>query len=187
MKAMIHHAASMAALFVDQLAQAPVEVQCAQQAAASPEWKWWISALAPWVGPLLSGVVSIYVAWKVFHWQDKKEHRRWFLDQKRQEWRELLSALSACRQSWVVFAVLDNNRPSLVGGCKGHEVFVQAKQMIHDRLFIDAQRMAIVKLEWSKMLKDSNLPTDEQTEASFQSFLDLVLKLSKEDLHIENR
>jgi hypothetical protein len=59
--------------------------------------------------------------------------------------------------------------------------------MIHDRLFIDAQRMAIVKLEWSKMLKDSNLPTDEQTEASFQSFLDLVLKLSKEDLHIENR
>jgi hypothetical protein len=75
----------------------------------------------------------------------------------------------------------------LVGGCKGHEVFVQAKQMIHDRLFIDAQRMAIVKLEWSKMLKDSNLPTDEQTEASFQSFLDLVLKLSKEDLHIENR
>jgi hypothetical protein len=89
-KAMIHPIVSIAAFFVDQLSQAPVQIQCVQQTAATPEWKWWMSALAPWIGPLLSGVVSIYVAWRVFHWQGEKDRKQWIRDQKMAEWRELL-------------------------------------------------------------------------------------------------
>jgi hypothetical protein len=91
---MILHAASIAAFFVDQLAQPPVQVQCVQQATPSPEWKWWIGALAPWIGPLLSGVVSIYVAWRVFHWQGEKDRKRWALDQKKAEWSALLRGVA---------------------------------------------------------------------------------------------
>jgi len=82
----------MAAFFVDQLAPAPVLVNCAQ-AATGPDWKWWMSALAPWIGPLLAGVVSLFVAWKLFRWQGEKEHNSWVREQKKAEYRELVDLL----------------------------------------------------------------------------------------------
>jgi hypothetical protein len=92
-EAMALHAAAMMAVFVDQMAQAPVVVNCAQ-VVPEPQWKWWVSALAPWVGPLLSGMVSIYVAWRVFGWQNKKDRKQWILDQKKAEWKELISEIA---------------------------------------------------------------------------------------------
>jgi hypothetical protein len=89
---MILHAASTVAFFVDQLGTAPVMANCAQSA-PGPDWKWWVSALAPWIGPLLSGMVSIYVAWRVFRWQGEKEHNSWVRDQKKAEYRELVDLL----------------------------------------------------------------------------------------------
>src|ERR1039457_70308 len=89
---MILHAASMIAVFVDQAKQAQCAVQCIP--AVQEPWKWWFSALAPWIGPLLSGVVSIYVAWKVFHWQGKKDRAQWVLDQKKAEWSALLRGVA---------------------------------------------------------------------------------------------
>ena len=65
-----------------------------QQAASEPEWKWWLSALAPWVGPLLSGAVTIYIAWRVFNWQGEKDRKQWIRDQKKAEWVELLDAIN---------------------------------------------------------------------------------------------
>jgi hypothetical protein len=108
---MIIHAASIAAFFVDQVTQAPVQVQCVQQAAPSPEWKWWMSALAPWVGPLLSGVVSIYVAWKVFHWQGEKDRKQWIRDQRRAEWKDLL----------VKIAEIEHEIPIRITGFPDHQ------------------------------------------------------------------
>jgi hypothetical protein len=93
---MMVHLAAMVAFFVDQVGQAPVVVQCVQPA-PEPEWKWWLGALAPWVGPLLSGVVSIYIAWRVFHWQGEKDRRQWVLDQKRVEWKGLLQVVGSIR------------------------------------------------------------------------------------------
>ena len=87
---MVLHAAVMMAFFMDQLTNAPIQVQCLQQATQEPGWRWWFGALAPWVGPLLSGVVSIYVAWRVFRWQGEKDHTQWILDQKAVEWRTLI-------------------------------------------------------------------------------------------------
>src|ERR1700689_3389949 len=89
---MILHVEVMAVFFVDQVTQAPVIVQCAQ-AAPEQAWKWGLGALAPWVGPILSTAGSIYVAWRVFRWQGKKDREQWLLDQKKAEWRELLDAI----------------------------------------------------------------------------------------------
>jgi hypothetical protein len=90
---MIFQAASMTALFVDQLGPAPVMVNCVQ-AAPVPDWKWSASALAPWIGPLLSGVVSLFVAWRLFRWQSEKDHNDWVRDQKTVEWKGLIQAVA---------------------------------------------------------------------------------------------
>lgn len=96
---MILHAVSMIAVLADQAAQAPVIFQCVQSA-PEPEWKLWMGALAPWIGPFLSGVVSIYVAWKVFHWQGEKDRKQWILDQKKAEWKELFSAITEIQKEF---------------------------------------------------------------------------------------
>jgi hypothetical protein len=35
--------------------------------------------------------VSIYIAWKVFRWQSGKDHQEWIRENKKQEWKELIS------------------------------------------------------------------------------------------------
>jgi hypothetical protein len=96
---MILHAVSIATIFADQAQQAQCVVKCIQSV-PEPEWKWWIGALAPWIGPLLSGVVSIYVAWRVFRWQGEKDRNAWIRDQKKAEWRELFSAMMEVRKEF---------------------------------------------------------------------------------------
>jgi len=84
------HAFSMIAVLADQAAQAQTVVRCTQ-APIETDWKWWIGVLASWVGPILSTAGSIYVAWRVFRWQGKKDREQWLLDQKRDEWRTVLA------------------------------------------------------------------------------------------------
>lgn len=120
---MILHAVSIAALFVDQLAYAPVMIQCAQSA-PKPEWKWWFGALAPWVGPLLSCVVSIYVAWKVFRWQGGKDRRQWIRDQKMAEWKELITYI----------AEIQKDLPIVLTGVRKYEGLEPAVLRIVSRL-----------------------------------------------------
>ncbi|MGA2886777.1 MAG: hypothetical protein ABSE51_01910 [Terracidiphilus sp.] len=94
MEAMILHAASIAALFVDQLTQAPVVVQCVLPPNADPWWKQWIQPISSLVS--IVAVVSIAI-WS-FGATSRKEHRRWILDQKKAEWQELLRAAAHMRR-----------------------------------------------------------------------------------------
>jgi len=94
---MILHVASIAAFFIQQSPQPQCVIQCLQSV-AEPQWKWWFGALAPWVGPLLSCVVSIYVAWKVFRWQGNKDHQQWILENKKREWQELITLAAEIEQ-----------------------------------------------------------------------------------------
>ena len=80
------HAAAMMAFFMD---SGQCAIKCIPPV-SEPDWKWWLGALAPWVGPLLSGVVSLYVAWRLFRWQGEKDRKQWFRDQKKAEWSRLL-------------------------------------------------------------------------------------------------
>ena len=147
---MILHAASMATFFVDQLGPGPAVANCAQ-AAPEPDWKWWVSALAPWIGPLLSGVVSIYVAWRVFRWQGEKEHSSWVRDQKKAEDRELVDLL------YDAITVVVRERPGLVLP-KDTQLLDNAIQklarMFEDRIFIAKQlRESGADEQWLDMKK----------------------------------
>jgi hypothetical protein len=94
---MIFHGVERIALFVGTVQQAPILVQCASTP-TDPAWKWWLGALAPWMGPLLSGAVSIYVAWRVFRWQGKKDRDQWVRDQKVAEWKSLVELVAEFEQ-----------------------------------------------------------------------------------------
>lgn len=83
----------MVGVLVDRVAQAPAAALC-QQAFVEPGWRWWISSLAPWIGPLLSTAGSVFVAWWVFRRQWKKEQVQWVRDQKKLEWDEIHALVS---------------------------------------------------------------------------------------------
>ncbi|MGB6742860.1 MAG: hypothetical protein WBE38_04310 [Terracidiphilus sp.] len=90
MGVMMFHVASIAALFVDQAAQAPV---------ADLGWKQWI----PTGVSLLSIGIGVWIAnrsmrkskdlteWS-FRAASERDHERWILDQKKAEWKELLAS-----------------------------------------------------------------------------------------------
>jgi hypothetical protein len=86
---MILHAASIAVFFVDQLAQAPVQVQCVQQ--SMPES--WLKSLLPTiiqtVISLTSIIAAVCIAVASFRANKKTEHEQWIRDQKKAEWKEL--------------------------------------------------------------------------------------------------
>lgn len=65
---------------------APIQVQIVQEKGL---------AVATWIGPVISGLFSFFVAWMVFHVQGKKEREQWIRDQKKAEWRELISKVAA--------------------------------------------------------------------------------------------
>jgi len=98
---MILHVASMAALFVDQLAQVPVQIQCVQQSTQESWLKQWI----PTAVSLLSVGIGVWIAsrsirknreltlWS-FRATSERDHKRWVLDQKKSEWGAILSSLT---------------------------------------------------------------------------------------------
>ena len=94
---MIFHAALWVALFADQVQQAPIVIQSVQ-ATPESEWKWWLKLIAEILGPLLSTAGSIYVAWRVFHWQGRKDREQWARDQKREEWKHLIQLTAEYEQ-----------------------------------------------------------------------------------------
>jgi hypothetical protein len=85
---MILHAALMVAVFVDQLVQAAALVQCAPNAGQDPLGARLFLAALP-------SVFAIVIAWMVFRWNRNSDHRRWVLDSKKAEWKELLKFASA--------------------------------------------------------------------------------------------
>src|ERR1035437_2490558 len=95
------YAVSIAAFFVDQLAQAPAVVQCVVPPNADPGWKQWI----PTAVSLLSVGIGLWIAnrtirnarelteWS-FRSTSEKDHKRWLLDLKRAEWSVLLRGVA---------------------------------------------------------------------------------------------
>jgi hypothetical protein len=75
----------MVAVFVDQIAQAPVVVQCAQNVPES--WVKWLLQFILSTVPVAGGVG---IAFWSFRATSKRDHERWILDQKMAEWSSLL-------------------------------------------------------------------------------------------------
>jgi len=87
---MILHAASIAAFFLDQLAQTPVQIQCVQQTTQESWLKQWI----PTAVSLLSIGIGVWIARWSFSASSKRDRVRWGLDQKKAEWSAILSSLT---------------------------------------------------------------------------------------------
>ncbi|MFZ1084118.1 MAG: hypothetical protein WAN35_04035 [Terracidiphilus sp.] len=105
MRAMILHAASIAAFYVDQLAQAPVQIQCVQQTAPESWLKELLPTIVQTVVSLLSIFAGVGIAVRSFRANKKSEHEQWIrnqkagheqwiLDQRKSEWKELLMTVS---------------------------------------------------------------------------------------------
>jgi hypothetical protein len=101
---MILHAASIAAFFADQIAQAPVVVQCVQ-AAPEPMLKWLLPTIVQTVISLASISAGVLIAVWSFRknrqteheqWvrNQKAEHEQWVRDQKITEWGALMRSLT---------------------------------------------------------------------------------------------
>jgi hypothetical protein len=103
---MILHAASIAAFFVDQLAQVPVQVQCVQQAAPESWLKWLLPTIVQTVVSLASITAGVLIAVWSFRKNRQAQHEQWVRDQKKAEWSVVVSKL----------ATVDNNIPFSFSG-----------------------------------------------------------------------
>jgi hypothetical protein len=93
---MVIHVASLIAVFVDTVAHSPVQIQCVQQAA--PEsWVKWLLQFSLSVVPVAGGV---WIAIWSFRATSKRDHKRWILDQKKAEWKELFSAITEVQREF---------------------------------------------------------------------------------------
>src|ERR1035441_7770535 len=129
---MILHAASIAAFFVDQLAQAPVQIQCVSNAGQDPIWVRFLFDAVP-------SIFALGIAALVFYWNGGREHKRWVLDQKKAEWRELLDVINECQLDILIASTPVNQAPArskddlMAANLK----LMKAGQVLDDRVFID--------------------------------------------------
>ena len=91
---MILHAASFAAIFVDQLSQAPGHIQCMQQTAPESWVKWLLPTIVQTIVSLASITAGVCIAVASFRANKKTEHEQWIRDQKKAEWNELLRSVA---------------------------------------------------------------------------------------------
>jgi len=101
---MILHADTIAALFVDQVAQSQPAAQCAQ-AAPEPTLKWLMPTIVQTVVSLASITAGVMIAVWSFRknrqseheqWarNQKAEHEQWIRDQAKSEWGAILTILT---------------------------------------------------------------------------------------------
>lgn len=84
---MIFYAAAIAAVFVDQMAQTPISSPCMPSELQDPLSARLFLAALP-------SVFALVVAWMVFRWNRKNDDRRWVLENRKAEWKELLAFAS---------------------------------------------------------------------------------------------
>jgi hypothetical protein len=121
-KEMALHVAAMMAVFVDQVAQAPVAVNCPASAPELP-WKWIIQSVAPVAGGTLIAVWSFVV-------NRRSEQRQWVRDQKKAEWRELLETLNS---NLLPFAKKEAINSGMI------ESIVSLQRCLDSRIFIASE------------------------------------------------
>jgi hypothetical protein len=93
---MVLHFAAMAAILVDTVSQAPVVVQCPQPS-PEPWWKWLLQFILS-VIPVAGGVgIAVWT----LRATSRRDHKRWVLDQKKSEWRELFIAFTEVKKEFL--------------------------------------------------------------------------------------
>jgi uncharacterized membrane protein YhaH (DUF805 family) len=125
-EAMILHAASIAAFFVDQVAQAPVQIQCVQQATPESWLKWLLPTIVQTVVSLLSIFAGVCIAVRSFRANKKTEHEQWIRDQKKVEWSALLRGVAN------VFHIANFNTLNGWNGNKANRIATELEQALEE-------------------------------------------------------
>ena len=138
---MIFHAVSMVAVFMDQAAQVPVQIQCVQQAVPESWLKWLLPTIVQTVVSLASIGAGVGIAIWSFRrnrqseheqWlrNQKAGHEQWIRDQSKAEWKDLL----------VKIAEIEHEIPILVTGLPNHQklesIVLSILPLLHGTLFI---------------------------------------------------
>jgi hypothetical protein len=126
---MIFHVASMVALFVDSAATSPAQIQCVQQPEPESWVKWLLPTIVQTVISLLSIFAGVAIAVRSFRANKETEHEQWTRDQKKTEWKELLTRI----------AEVEKQLPSVVSGVHEYKELEPAvlgiKPLLHSALF----------------------------------------------------
>jgi hypothetical protein len=186
---MILHFASTAVHFADQLAQAPVQIQCMQEAAPESWLKLWLPTIVQTVVSLASITTGVWIALWSFHMTGKRDHFRWMLDQKKAEWREILIAINACRDSLPLTALLQVQQIAESSVAReAYEKVLKAQQTIFDRLFIDALAIDPVVSGWENIngkAKKADLVNADDFANAYLAFVNQVRNAARKDLGAE--
>ncbi len=209
-EAMILHVASMIAFFVDQLAQAPVVVQCAPTVPDS--WvKWLLPTIVQTVVSLASISAGVLIALWSFRATSKRDRERWILDQKKAEWRDIIVRITeAEREMPIVYSSLDeyehlesavrNILPCLRGALfiyprlegsgfvqKWQEftVFVATEFRAGINLHEAAHGRVGVTLAEAEATYENRRALEHKLRNEFHALIDQIRKFAHEDLGIE--
>ncbi|MGA2205322.1 MAG: hypothetical protein ABSG10_01200 [Terracidiphilus sp.] len=146
MEAMIFHAASIVAFFVNSAATSPVQIQCAQQPAPESWVKWLLPALVQTIVSLASIGAGVAIAVWSFRKNRQSEHEQWVRtqraaheewtrDQKRIEWKGILQVVSeieiaipAVSRIQERYDLISKNLPAMIAqllGALGSCVFIR--------------------------------------------------------------
>jgi len=87
------HIVSISTLLVDQAEQLPCVIQCIPS--ADPD-----SLLVRLLFAAIPSIFALGIAWLVFVWNGGREDKRWLLDQKKAEWKELIEHVTEIRRAF---------------------------------------------------------------------------------------
>jgi hypothetical protein len=185
---MILHAASIAAFFVDQLAQAPVQIQCVQQASSESWMKWLLPTIVQTVISLASITAGVLIAVWSFRKNRQTEHERWILDQKKAEWAELLDAINDCQDALPLVDLLAGSAPVNESIIPAYKKVLRLQQILFDRLFIGKSTLEPIMSAWFDVSEKAKMAMGghviEYTVA-YAVFVDKVRGAARKDLGIQ--
>jgi hypothetical protein len=185
---MILHAASFAAFFVDQATQSQCLVKCVSDAGHDSIWARLLFEAVP-------SILALGIAALVFYWNGGREHKRWVLDQKRAEWRELLDVINECQLDILVASAPVNQAPARSRNdlMDANLKLMKAERVLDDRVFIDRSVLRPLITKWRTALKkteeaaNSSDPfvTSVESYVSFKQLIKAVREAAKKDLGIQ--
>jgi hypothetical protein len=92
-----------------------------------------LKATALWWSPVLAGFIGAFGTHLL---TQSREREKWILDTKKQEYKELLSALSDCYVSYILFVNSGIEGPSASDTKQYKESIMALTRVVRDRIFI---------------------------------------------------
>ena len=153
------HAAAMIAVFVDQMQQAPVVVQCPSALNPDPIFARFIFAFVP-------SIFALAIAWLVFVWNGGREQKQWVRDQKKAEWRGLLDFTSEC---WIALEISSQPKDGFKAGEPAFVTDAKLKlleidQLLDTRIFIDQSVIGPIRAKWREARERAAQGSDSSSD-----------------------